>query len=171
MPLCWWDCWGGLVAVSALALIRVLQSVRAWRSVADRSLRVPAALAELAPGLLLIVALLMAALAGQRWSVDHYLPYQQPYLFAAMVCLLPAAPAWRWPSTAVVLLCSVSLLLFFIRYPATSRQTYVRPWPGGVASSPLLAGDAVLCAPQHAGPEWRGSRLWGFCHGFEDSGN
>lgn len=115
----------------------------------------------------LAVACVMAFLAGQRWAVDHYLSYQQPFLFAALILFAsgkaPAVRVWR-PLLALTL---VSVLLIFLRYPEGSRRTYVKE---NIDVAPVAGrGDGSLCAPQHAGTEWKGSSLWRLCDGFEAS--
>jgi hypothetical protein len=112
----------------------------------------------------LFFAMMMAFIAGQRWSVDHYLSYQQPFLLAGLFLLARSSffLVWFWRLTSFLMILSV--LLIYLRYPGSSRSTYVKesflvgPVPG--------RGDGSLCARQHAGIEWRASSLWGYCDGF-----
>jgi hypothetical protein len=112
---------------------------------------------------LILLAFGMAFMAGQRWAVDHYLPYQQPFLFAGLL-LLAQSSAWGggfW--VGCVLVIALSVLLMYLRYPGSSRLTYVKH---SLPFQSTGAKDGSLCAAQHAGPEWRNSSLWGICKGF-----
>jgi hypothetical protein len=112
----------------------------------------------------LLFAMAMAFIAGQRWSVDHYLSYQQPFLFAGLFLMARSSLsfAWFWRSVSVVVL--FSLLLVYMRYPVNSRSTYVKE---SLLVDPVLGrGDGSLCARQHSGSEWRYSSLWDLCDGF-----
>ena len=119
---------------------------------------------ELAACALIGVAFSMAFLAGQRWSVDHYLPYQQPYLFAGIFMLARGLSPWAKILRVIAFVIALSVLLIFMRYPDSSRQTYVKQVlePGSARS----AEDGALCATQHQGDEWRNSSIWVFCNGF-----
>jgi len=119
---------------------------------------------ELAACTLIGVACFMAFLAGQRWSVDHYLPYQQPYLFAGIFMLARGLSPWAKILKVISFAIALSVLLIFMRYPDSSRQTYVKQVlePRPIRST---EGDA-LCASQHQGNEWRNSSIWLFCSGF-----
>jgi hypothetical protein len=114
----------------------------------------------------LIVSFVMAFLAGQRWAVDHYLPYQQPFLFAGLILLSGRAialfRAWR----LVLVVVAVSVVLLFLRYPSSSRATYVKENPLADPATAALASP--LCAAQHAGSEWKHSSLWSLCDGFQE---
>lgn len=114
--------------------------------------------------LCIAIALGMAVLAGQRWAVDHYLPYQQPFLFAGLLLLARrSAPIWRMWRVLVVMI-AISLVLIFLRYPEGSRETYMKE---NITVAPeVQRGDGLLCAAQHAGPEWQSSSLWRLCQGF-----
>lgn len=114
--------------------------------------------------LCIAIALGMAVLAGQRWAVDHYLAYQQPFLFAGLLLLARrSAPIWRMWRVLVVMI-AISLVLIFLRYPEGSRETYVKE---DITVAPeAKIGDGLLCAAQHAGPEWQSSSLWRLCQGF-----
>jgi hypothetical protein len=119
---------------------------------------------ELAACTLIGVAFSMAFLAGQRWSVDHYLPYQQPYLFAGIFMLARGLSPWAKILRGIAFAIALSVLLIFMRYPDSSRQTYVKQVlePGSARS----AEDGGLCASQHQGNEWRNSSIWVVCNGF-----
>jgi hypothetical protein len=112
----------------------------------------------------LLFAIVMAFIAGQRWSVDHYLSYQQPFLLAGLFLMARSSLslAWFWRSTSCLVV--VSLLLIFMRYPGASESTYVKE---SLLVDPVLGrGDGSLCARQHSGVEWKYSSLWKLCDGF-----
>jgi hypothetical protein len=110
------------------------------------------------------VAFLMAFIAGQRWTVDHYLSYQQPFLLAALIVLASQGGHLGLMWRGVVALSLVSVLLVFVRYPLASRSTYVKE---SILEVPVVGrGDGSLCADQHAGDVWRRSSLWELCDGF-----
>ena len=119
---------------------------------------------ELAACALIGLAFFMAFLAGQRWTVDHYLPYQQPYLYAGIFMLAQGGSAWAKVLRVISLGMALSVLLIFSRYPGSSRSTYVKESfePASIRS----AEDGSLCGSQHAGSEWRNSSIWVFCKGF-----
>ena len=121
------------------------------------------ALVVLVACMLILLAFGMAFMAGQRWAVDHYLPYQQPFLFAGLLLLAQSAAWGRGFWIACVLVIALSVLLMYLRYPGSSRLTYVKH---SLPFQSTGAKDGPLCAAQHAGPEWRNSSLWGICKGF-----
>jgi hypothetical protein len=121
------------------------------------------ALVVLVACMLILLAFGMAFMAGQRWAVDHYLPYQQPFLFAGLLLLAQSAAWGRGFWIACVLVIALSVLLMYLRYPGSSRLTYVKH---SLPFQSTGAKDGSLCAAQHAGPEWRNSSLWGICEGF-----
>lgn len=107
------------------------------------------------------VAFAMAFAAGQRWAVDHYLSYQQPFLFLGLL-MLSREPVLFFRAWRLILgLAFISVLLMYLRYPNFSRQTYVKERLDVVPSP--VRGDGSLCASQHAGPEWRASSLRHLC--------
>jgi hypothetical protein len=152
----------GLIVVIAW-LVMLCHSVHAiGRAVAGRT-----SYYALTACLVIGAAFGMALLAGQRWAVDHYLPYQQPYFFLGLLMLARGTRPWHglWVALSAVVI--VSVVLIFIRYPDSARATYVKQ--GVELESFRSAGDGSLCAAQHAGVEWRHSSIWRLCDGFSHS--
>ena len=114
----------------------------------------------------LLLAMAMAGVAGQRWAVDHYLAYQQPLLLAGLLIMSRASISFVWFWRVASLLVVLSIVLIYLRYPMSSRATYVKE--SIVLSPDVGRGDGALCARQHAGVEWVHSSLWGLCGGFGD---
>ena len=116
---------------------------------------------------LFVCALLMSIAASYRWPVDHYLPYQQPLLFLALITNS------RKDSIKSIYLLLVTYMLISglignLRYADTAFETYVK------SPSSLKVGVEIpqseesryskfLCASQHEGPEWSNSIVGKVC--------
>ena len=117
-------------------------------------------------GYAFLCAGLMALAASLRWPVDHYLSYQQPLLYLSIGLMIK--PKGHGLFTALAIYAILSATLINTKYTATAHATYVKiPTPTiqsqitGSLKRPSY--NPGLCAPQHAGLEWRGSIVGEAC--------
>lgn len=111
------------------------------------------------------IAVFMAMLGAQRYAVDGYLNYQQPFLILSiLICVLITRGRLRfcWQIFTVTVL--LSLVLIFGRYSSVSLETFVTN-AGPAKEGELIRGSARdgLCAGQHKGSVWDGSSLAPYC--------
>jgi hypothetical protein len=111
-------------------------------------------------------AIAMSMVASIRWTVDHYLPYQQPLLYLGL--LIAAASLWPkgyWKILTAYAL--TSLMLINLRYPPLARQTFIKYEPKQLEERLLINGtisdSEPICWQQHAGKEWNHSILGRAC--------
>ena len=108
----------------------------------------------------------MSVMASWRWPVDHYLPYQQPLLFLALVIAADGLkPQLLWK--VLLIYAALSLTLINLRYPEQARSTFLKYNPQALAERRAKSGPISdrepICWQQHAGSEWDGSMLQGLC--------
>ena len=117
-------------------------------------------------GYAFLCAGLMALVASLRWPVDHYLSYQQPLLYLSIGLMIK--PKGHGLFRALAIYAILSATLISIKYPSQAHATYVKiPTPMIQSEIPgsakLPSYNPGLCAPQHAGLEWRGSIVGEAC--------
>ena len=85
----------------------------------------------------------MALICSLRWPVDHYLLYQQPLLFGALVIELLRVPSRYF------IVCAVASLLLLTRVKLDILENL-----GATYQQQLDRSSKHFCAPQHQGKEW-----------------
>jgi hypothetical protein len=111
------------------------------------------------------IAIFMAMLGAQRYAVDDYLNYQQPFIILSMaICVLITRGRLRFCWQIFIFTVLLSLMLIFGRYSSVSLRTFVTN-AGPVKEGELMRGSArdSLCADQHKGSVWDGSSLAPYC--------
>jgi len=152
---------GQFLALLVAIGMPLLVAASLWRAKRPSSLDPQAGCTVLLASVLIGSAFLMAAVAGQRWAVDHYLPYQHPFLFGGIIVMAGSANiftlAWRSLQALILL----GLILIFLRYPHDARKTYVKESLAVVVGCPDC--HMSLCADQHRGEEWKRSSISKIC--------
>jgi hypothetical protein len=152
---------GQFLALLVAIGMPLLVAASLWRAKRPSSLDPQDGCTVLLASVLIGSAFLMAAVAGQRWAVDHYLPYQHPFLFGGIIVMAGSANTFNlaWRSLQALIL--LGLILIFLRYPHDARKTYVKESLAVVVGCPDC--HTSLCADQHRGEEWKHSSISKIC--------
>jgi len=161
---------GQLIAISLSIILPVLIAIKAAYAFAKQKdsekKKINFVESEIVGCYLFICASVMACVASLRWPVDHYLSYQQPILYLVIALMIKPQKPIFFRSLSLYALASATIIS--IKYPTYSYSTYVKIsepviHTKSAASDQSPSYNPGLCAPQHAGHEWKGSVVGKAC--------